>query len=338
MTVLIDGSYGEGGGQILRSALALSAITGKPCRIDNIRAGRKNPGLQNQHLVAVRAAAQVADADMTGDAIGSSKLSFEPGTSKPGHYEFRIGTAGSTSLVLQTILPMLMVGNTSSSILLEGGTHNPMAPPFDFLQKTFLPLIGRIGPKVDCQIEKFGFYPKGGGQVQVRIEPVEKLKRLDIGERGEISSVTAVILLVNLPRHVAERENRVLLQTVPLLSSVEITESTKSPGAGNMVAVHVDTGALTETITALGERGVRAETVAESAAASVKAYLAGGAAVGEHLCDQLLLPMALAGGGSFITTTASDHAKTNIKIIQEFLEIPIAMKRLSDALIRIDIG
>ncbi|HUK89269.1 MAG TPA: RNA 3'-terminal phosphate cyclase, partial [Blastocatellia bacterium] len=182
--IVIDGSFGEGGGQILRSSLALALVTGQAFRITNIRAGRKNPGLLRQHLTAVSAATEVGEADVTGASIGSKELSFSPTRIKPGKYSFAVGTAGSTTLVLQTVLPALAIAGEASTITLEGGTHNPFAPPFDFLVKAFLPLLNRMGSDVSCSLLRYGFYPAGGGKMEVCIGPANQLRPIDLTERG----------------------------------------------------------------------------------------------------------------------------------------------------------
>jgi RNA 3'-terminal phosphate cyclase (ATP) len=181
----IDGSFGEGGGQIIRSSLALSLITGKAFRVYNVRAGREKPGLKPQHLMAVKAAAEIGRAQVDGASVGSREFTFIPGEVKTGEYRFSIGTAGATMLVLQTVLPPLMIATEPSVITLEGGTHNKHAPPFDFLQKTFLPLVNSTGPHVQLELERYGFYPPGGGRVNVYIEPRTEARRLEIERRGE---------------------------------------------------------------------------------------------------------------------------------------------------------
>src|SRR5580704_3876555 len=197
--IQIDGSIGEGGGQILRTALGLSMVTGQPFRIEKIRAGRDKPGLLRQHLTAVNAAAAICGASVEGAAISSRELSFSPGKVKPGEYTFSIGSAGSTTLVLQTVLPALLTANGPSSLTLEGGTHNPHAPPIDFLEKAFLPLINRMGPAVNVTLERAGFYPAGGGRVAVKIRPAAKLSPLEIPERGEIKRRAAKAVVAALP-------------------------------------------------------------------------------------------------------------------------------------------
>ena len=213
--VTIDGSYGEGGGQILRTSLALSLVTGKSFSIRNIRAGRKKPGLMRQHLTAVNAAAEIGQAAIVGNRIGSPAFAFEPGRIKPGNYHFAIGSAGSCTLVFQTILPALLIVGEPSEIILDGGTHNPFAPPFDFLDKAFLPVINRMGPQVDAVLEKPGFYPAGGGRFKVSIKPTG-LNRLDLLERGNIVKKTACASVANLSVNIANRELKVIHKKLEL--------------------------------------------------------------------------------------------------------------------------
>jgi RNA 3'-terminal phosphate cyclase (ATP) len=203
--ITIDGSFGEGGGQILRTSLALSLVTGHAFRIQNIRAGRAKPGLLRQHLTAVQAAVEVGDAAVDGATLGSKELVFKPGKVRAGDYRFAVGTAGSATLVLQTILPALIIGKEPSRLTLEGGTHNPHAPPFDFLDRAFLPLLNRTGPQVSMKLERIGFYPAGGGRFTVEIIPTDKLKGLDLRERGESKGRSARAIFSNLSAGVANR-------------------------------------------------------------------------------------------------------------------------------------
>ncbi len=202
----IDGSFGEGGGQILRTSLSLSMVTGRPFRIENIRARRERGGLLRQHLTAVRAAVEICDGQVEGASLGSTALTFKPGRVKSGDYHFAIGTAGSGTLVLQTVLPALMTADGRSRIVIEGGTHNQSAPPFHFLERAFLPLVRRMGPKVTVQLERYGFYPAGGGRFLAEIQPSGVLQPFDLAERGEIVSRGVTAIVANLPRHIALRE------------------------------------------------------------------------------------------------------------------------------------
>jgi len=321
-TIRIDGSFGEGGGQILRSSLSLSLVTGIPFRIENIRANRQKPGLLRQHLTAVQAAAEVGSAEVEGAALGSKALTFVPGKIRSGEFRFAVGTAGSGTLVLQTILPALIIAAGSSRIEIEGGTHNPAAPPFDFLQRSFIPLIERMGPKVKLELQRYGFYPAGGGRFVVEITPCEVLKPIELEERGEITKKRATALVANLPYHIARRELITVgkqLNWDDELLHCEDTKNSVSPG--NLVMIELTSSAGTEVFTAFGKLGVSAEDVAKDAAEQARAYMHSSAAVDEHLADQLLLPLALAGGGSFSAVNLNMHAKTNMDVIRQFLPV-----------------
>lgn len=334
----LDGSFGEGGGQIIRSSLALSVITGKPFRVYNVRARRTKPGLKRQHLTAVMAAAEICGARVEGAGLGASEFTFVPGETKPGEYSFPIGTAGATMLVLQTILPPLMISHEPSVVTLEGGTHNKHAPPFDFLQKSFLPLVNRTGPHVTLELERYGFYPPGGGRINVYIEPRSVPERLELDERGEILSRCARALVVKLPASIAERELNVIAERLGFTGEelrVETSDNALSPG--NVVMIEIRSQHLTEVITGVGERGVRAEQVAEAAAAEAAQYLATNAPVGEHLADQLLIPLALAGGGSFTTGPLSLHTTTNVEVIKMFLDVEIKTAQVGGNVWRVEI-
>ena len=320
--IRIDGSFGEGGGQILRTSLSLSLATGKAFRIEKVRAGRERPGLLRQHLTAVLAAAEVGGAEVQGATLGSTELTFSPGPIRAGEYRFSVGTAGSGTLVFQTILPALMLAAESSRIVIEGGTHNNAAPPFDFLARTFVPLLERMGPKVQLQFERYGFYPAGGGRFCAEIQPAKALKGLHIGERGEIISRRSIGVVANLPRHIAQRE----VETVGKMlnwgpESFSVEESRNSAGPGNIVMIEIGSADVTEIFSAFGQVGLSAEKVASIAARDARGYLVSRAAAGEHLTDQLLLPIALAGAGSFTAEKINMHARTNMTVISQFLPV-----------------
>jgi RNA 3'-terminal phosphate cyclase (ATP) len=323
----IDGSAGEGGGQILRTSLALSMVTGTPIRIEKIRARRAKPGLMRQHLTAVQAAARVSGARVEGAAVGATALSFTPGELVPGEHHFAIGTAGSTTLILQSILPALLRASAPSRVTLEGGTHNPMAPPFEFLDRTFLPLLNRMGAKVEATLERPGFYPAGGGRFTVTIEPAPRLTGLELLERGEIRHRRGSVILANLPRHIAERELKHLAQATGWAPDCFALRTVDSPGPGNVVLLELESDALTEVFAGFGEIGVAAEAVADKAVQEMRRYLAAGVPVGEHLADQLILPLALAGSGTFATLPLSRHATTQVELIPRFLPVRIEVER-----------
>jgi RNA 3'-terminal phosphate cyclase (ATP) len=334
----IDGSFGEGGGQIIRTSLALSLITGRAFRVYNVRARRERPGLQRQHLTAVTAAAAIGGARVDGAHVGSKEFTFVPGEVRPGEYKFSIGTAGSTMLVLQAVLPPLMIADEPSLLLFEGGTHNTKAPPFEFIQRTFLPLVNRAGPTVSVELQRYGFYPPGGGRFNVYVEPSAELKRLDLLERGAILSERARALVVNLPVHVGERELAVASEQLGWMpDQFDLEESTDAVSAGNVFTISVESESLTEVFTGIGERGVRAETVAARVVREAQRYLEVGAPVGEHLADQLLIPLALARGGSYTTGTPTLHTTTNIEVIKKFLPVEITTTQLTEDVWKVEV-
>ncbi len=322
----IDGSHGEGGGQIIRTSLALSLVTGKPFHVKHARANRAKPGLRQQHLTAVRAAAAIGNAEVEGAAVGSTEFTFHPGTVTPGEFTFDVGTAGSTTLVLQTVLPPLMIASAPSVLRFEGGTHNVHAPPYDFLERTFLPLVSRLGPQIMIELGRYGFYPPGGGRFDVFIEPATHRFQLELTERGRILAKRARALVVNLPDSMAERELTVVKEKMGLSDEQlqpEISDNAISRGTA--VMIEIETEHLTEVFTSIGERGVRAEVIAEQAADEALDYLRAQAPVGEHLADQLLIPLALCSGGKFATTKVSLHTQTNIEVIKKFLDVEITV-------------
>jgi RNA 3'-terminal phosphate cyclase (ATP) len=337
--IAIDGSQGEGGGQILRTSLALSLVTGQPFRMERIRARRQRPGLLKQHLTAVEAAKTVGCAEVIGASLGSQNLDFRPGPITPGNYRFAVGTAGSATLVLQTVLPALLTASGLSTLTLEGGTHNPMAPPFDFLEKSFMPLIHRMGPSVELEFRRPGFYPAGGGRFHARVEPVKKLRRLDLLERGAIRVRHAKVLVSKLPEHVAERELSVLRDELKWRLEEYGVDTVPHPlGPGNAVVLSLEAEHVTAIFTGFGERGRPAEEVASSAVQASKAWVEANVPVDEHLADQLLIPMVLAGGGLFRTTKPSLHTITNAEVIQRFLPVPIRIEQEGETAWRVSVG
>ena len=335
--ITLDGSQGEGGGQILRSALTLSMLTATPFRLTNIRAGRKKPGLLQQHLTAVQAAARVAQAQVLGAELGARELTFTPHAIVAGHFEFSVGTAGSATLVLQTVLLPLVLAASPSRLVLSGGTHNPFAPPFDFLQKTFLPLLHRMGANVEAKLLRPGFYPNGGGKFEVFIQPTKELLPLSLRAPGEVIQQCARVIVSQLPRHIAEREAKIIAQHMALRpSAIAIAEMQYGPG--NVVMIEVARDALTEIFTAFGERGVAAEIVAQRVVHEARKYLEANVAVGEHLADQLLLPMAIAGAGSFLTMPLTLHTQTNIAVLKQFLQIEVEVEEVGAQQVLVRIG
>ena len=340
--IQIDGGQGEGGGQIVRSSLALSIVTGRPVRIERIRAGRAKPGLQRQHLAAVRAAMAVGGAAIEGDKLGSDCLTFEPRPVTGGDFHFVIDTAGSSTLVLQTVLPALLIAENPSNLVLEGGTHNPWAPPFEFLQRAFVPLLQRMGPRISLELDRYGFYPAGGGRFRARVEPIDSLRGFDLLERGPLVSRSVEVLLAKLPQHIAQRELNTALEELGWDVSCGKIRHVPSIGPGNAVMVELVHQHLCERFTAFGRKGVPAEQVARDVVDDVRRYLSRDVAVGKYLADQWLLPLGISAwqrgagdprsGGAFRTLLPTMHTTTHIEILRRFLAIPIDVIIEQDAM------
>ena len=326
--IQIDGSIGEGGGQILRTALSLSLITGQPFHLSNIRAGRKKAGLMRQHLVCVQAAKAIGHASVQGDHLGSTELTFTPHTVQSGHYHFPIGSAGSTMLVLQTLLPVLMVQDQPSTLRIEGGTHNPMAPTVDFIQRCFLPVLAKIGVEVQINCPQAGFFPVGGGIIEVSIQPWTDRKALTLLDRGELIALNAYAGVQRIDPNIAERELHTLGKQL-VLSSQQII-NVDGCGQGNTAFVEVVSQQHTEVFSILGEMGKTAEQIANRLAGKVKRYLHQTAVVDEYLADQLLLPLALGQGGQYRCRTISEHTRTQAMMIQRFLSVDIVIDEQSE--------
>jgi len=338
--ILIDGRFGEGGGQILRTALSLSAATGKPFRIIHIRKKRSKPGLRHQHLACVNAAAEICGARCKGNVLQSLELEFIPETIRAGNYSFAIPTAGSSMQVIQTVLPVLSRARESSVVTVRGGTHNPGAPPFEFFTASFSPLLAQLGITTEMQIRKHGFYPVGGGEIVATIHPqTASAAELALHHRGEPDTASAEILLSWLPVSIAERENKVLQQKLGWPDGkIEIRDITDSPGPGNVIMIRVRYGKQTYLFTAFGQRGKPAEVVAAEACDALINFRLSKAALDEHLANQILLPLALKNGGAFTAQNLSMHTKTNIEVIKRFLDARIAVKKKDDGCFEIQVG
>jgi RNA 3'-terminal phosphate cyclase (ATP) len=332
----IDGSRGEGGGQILRTSLALSMITGKPLVMRNIRAGRAKPGLRRQHLACVHAARDLCGATVHGDEVSSKYLEFTPTALVGGTRTIDIGTMGSSTLVVQTVLLPMIVGGHALRLVIRGGTHNPMAPPFEFLDRVFLPVLRAMGARVSIALDRHGFIGERGdlGQLTVEIEAATRLAAIEIVETPPVTSRHAVAILARLPTHVADRELGIVRERLGWSRGECEVRETKDGGPGNALMLEVERGDLVrELVSEIGEKGIRAELVAARACEQMERYLAANVPVGEHLADQLLLPMALAGGGRFRCGPLSLHATTNVETIGRFLEVPIRDEPDGDAVI-----
>lgn len=329
-TVLtIDGSYGEGGGQILRTALALSAVLGRSVELVKIRAGRKRSGLQPQHLACVEALAEITGAEVHGAEIGSSRLYFVPGRIGGGLRRLDVGTAGAVSLVFQALLGPLAFAERASALILRGGTHVPWSPPAPYVSQVFLPMVQRMGLESTWQLERGGFYPKGGGQVRAAVQPLTQLSPIDLTNRGALLAIRGISAAAGLPRNIAERQaDRIRHRLADVGYTVEI-ESAELDAAcpGDTVFVWAEFEQSRGGFGALGERGKPAEQVADEATDALLDFLGGDAATESHLADQLALFMALANGRSALTTArVSRHLLTNLWTIQQFMPIKVVLE------------
>ena len=331
--LIIDGSFGEGGGQILRTALALSCVTKTPIEIFNIRKGRKKPGLQPQHLAAVRACARISNAQVAGGMLGSTELQFMPGDLTSGDYEFNVaeekGSAGSVSLVIQSILLPLIFCPGESQVTIKGGTHVPFSPPFDYLTKVWLPFLGKIGVEAEAEIVKYGFYPKGGGEVRLKVKPMEKLQGINLLERGKFVSLRGISAVANLPEAIAQRQKQEaekILNKENLEPKIEVKQ-VNSVGAGTYLFLWAEFENSLAGFSSLGERGKAAERVSQEACQSLLDFLQSEAAMEEHLADQVLPFLALAKGESSLTVSKiTSHLLTNVWVVEKFVPTKIIVE------------
>ncbi len=327
----IDGSQGEGGGQILRSSLSLAMITGQAVRLTQIRAGRKRPGLLRQHLTAVQAATTISQATTQGAELGSTELEFVPGSVRPGNYTFAVGTAGSASLVLQTVLPALFTADAPSKISVEGGTHNGMAPPYEFLTTTWLPHINRMGPEINLTLERYGFYPAGGGQITAEITPCPRLQPLQLTRRSGDARTEAKVISSRIPEEDTKRSLRMLKKHLEFPeANYQVEKTRKSPGPGQVWLASIAHENHSEVFSVFPERRQRPIHFVKQLTDQVREYLNTEAPVGEYCADQLMLPCALAGQSRYHATTRSRHAETNQIVIEKFLPDSIRVDNTSD--------
>lgn len=331
--IVINGSYGEGGGQVLRTSLTLSALLGEPMRIENIRAQRRRPGLQAQHLTGVWAIAEICDAELKGADFGSLTLTFKPRSSpRAGEYAFDVaearkgGSAGATSLVSQTLLLPLAFAPGRSRLTIRGGTHVAWSPPFHYLKHVYLPTLARMGLEASAEIEKWGWYPIGGGEMSATVtgRKESRLLGLDLVDRGELKRLWGISATSNLPAHIGQRQKKraeATLRKRGFDPQIEIVDA-PSPGKGTVVFLAAEYEHAVAGFSSLGKRGKPAEKVAEEACREFVAYHQSGACLDKHLADQLILPLALASGPSaFTTCEITQHLLTNVWVVEQFLDV-----------------
>jgi len=322
--IKIDGSIGEGGGQVLRVCLALSALTGESVAIKNVRVNRANPGLRSQHLTAMRALAEVANAKVSGLGLGSSEITFVPGRRRGGIHSFDAKTAGSTTLILQALLPVLAFADQPSSVTLIGGTNNPLAPQVDYVINVLNPVIASMGFFYQLRVVRRGFYPRGGGVLKVAITPVERLTAINVVSMGSLRGIRGMSHSRNLPAHVAERQAEAATQSCTRAGYPNVSierdsdQRGQSPSTGSGIVLWAETstgGRLAGD--ALGARGKPAELVGREGAAKLLMQLSKGAPFDVHLGDQLVIWLALAEGRSRIATSELTlHTVTAVEVTE----------------------
>jgi len=339
----IDGSHGEGGGQLLRTAVALAAVTGQPARIVNIRARRKKPGLAAQHLTAVRAVGELCSARIEGLALGARELHVVPGAPRGGDFRFDVGTAGSVTLVLQALIPVMLASGRACRVVVVGGTDVRAAPPLDYFRAVLLRLLERMGARLRLAVRRRGYFPRGGGEVELALDPGARLRPFTAAAPGRLLGVRGTAHVANLPSHIAERMRAAALGALgtvaagPQLEAAALGED-QAQGAGGAIVAWADTEASVLGAGEVAQRGVRAETLGERVGASLRDDLEAGASLDVHAADQLLVYLALAGGKSVFTTrTLSSHARTAMWLIEQFLPARFDAAAQGARLTRVDV-
>ncbi len=336
--LVIDGRHGEGGGQILRSAVGMAAALGMPVRIQHIRAGRAKPGLLRQHLAAVRAVAEVSHGRLEGAELGSTEVAFWPGPIQAGEYEFAVGSAGSALLVLQTLLPALVVASGPTRLVLRGGTHNPAAPPAEFAALVLAPALARLGVMLTVELRRPGFFPAGGGEVAVTVEPAPVPQRLQWTERGALQALTAVCHVADLPPHVGARETKRLRLALNLDEKAVQLRAWPQCGPGNALLAVARSEFATQVVTGFGRRGASAEQVADEVVQGMRSWLAAEVPVGEHLADQLVAPLAVLAGGTFRTTAPTPHLLSQVHVVRALLGDRVVLHEEGQGRWRVDVA
>ncbi|MBM9535631.1 RNA 3'-terminal phosphate cyclase [Desulfobulbus alkaliphilus] len=338
----IDGSYGEGGGQLTRLTLALAALTGRSVHLSRIRAGRARPGLRAQHLAAARAVAALCGGELQGDRVDSCELYFRPGRIAAGDFRFEVGTAGSITLVLQAVLPVALRAGKPCRLTITGGTDVPMAPPLDYLRLVFLPLLEQMGVKVEIECIRRGYYPRGGGEVRFGLDHCPDLKPLQRFEAGTLHTIAGTAHVAHLPGHIAERMAQAARETLaenqPMQIAAHVLDGTLASGPGGAIVLAARTTTSILGAAAVARKGVPAEQIGSEAGHALWMELDCGAAVDVHAADQLLIYLAMAKGRSqLFVRGVSQHAQTAMWIIEKFLPVRFTVQPWQ-GLYRIDVA
>ncbi len=331
----IDGSHGEGGGQLLRMAVALSALTRKPVTVSRIREGRPNPGLAAQHVTALRAVSELASAQVSGLEPGSPRVIFEPGEVHGGDHAFDVGTAGSVTLVLQACLPVAFAAKEATRLRIVGGTDVQWSPPLDYFARVFLPLIRRLGGQADLLSHRRGYYPRGGGEVEIAIQPTAAWSPLVISDAGAVERVRGIAHASNLPADIPRRMKQAAIRGLHGISDVKIEEreypGEDAVGQGGAVVLWVEREHALLGASALAERGKSSERVGEEAAEALQAEILSNATVDLHAADQIVAYLAQADRpSSFLVREVTAHLRTMAWLVPQFLGRTIEFQSIGD--------
>lgn len=326
----IDGCYGEGGGQLLRTAVALAAITGETIRLHNIRAKRSKPGMAAQHVAAVKAVAALCGAEVEGLQVKSTQLLFRPGLLRGGQFHIPVGTAGSIPLVLQAALPVAIASGAATAMHISGGTDVRAAPPLDYLRYVLLPLLGKMGLKARVDVLRRGYYPRGGGEILVAIEPAPPLRPLLLDSPGALKQIHGYAHIANLPEHIVQRMAAAATAELTKFPAPTIEEAVlgraEAIGAGGAIVLAATTEQTILGASATAERGVPAEQLGLDAGQSLHEEISTGATLDFHATDQILIYLALAGGASrFLTRAVTSHAATTMWLLEQFLPVSFSV-------------
>lgn len=326
--ITIDGSFGEGGGQILRTSLSLAAITGTEVRLENLRANREKPGLMRQHLACAKAVAEICGGKLEGAELRSQTITLRPGKICGGEYHFAIGSAGSTILLAQTVLPVLLFADAPSTVTIEGGTYNDKAPAFDFFEEAYLPCLRKMGVEADVELKRVGFYPAGCGRIELHVKPAKAWRRLSLRERGELQDALVTAIGSSLEKSILVDELRIFQAGLDgIVGFRSEMADVKSAGPGNVLIAKLRYDNITEIFSVCGSLGVSRQSVAKRTVGYARQYIFRNWVVGQFLADQLMLPMALGAGGDYLTGRPTLHSETNRAIIRRFLDVNIDFRK-----------
>ena len=323
----IDGTFGEGGGQILRTSLSLASVTGQAVHIVNIRAKRRKPGLMRQHLACVKAIAEITRGRISGAELNSLELTLDPETIHGGDYHFAIGSAGSVTLIAQTVIPALLCANVPSHVVIEGGTHTDQSPIFEFFDRVYLPALRKMGADITAKMESIGFYPAGGGKIVLDIQPVKMWNRFECMQAGSLKRSMLIVMGFGISKQIMEDEVTIFKEKLEVKDGFRHeSQEVKSHGPGNVLYAQMEYENITELFSICGAFNVSRREVGERVAGMVNKYLMLNVPVGRFLADQLLLPMAIGAGGKYLTAPPTKHTQTNIEVIRKFLNTDIELE------------